>query len=595
MSTMTPGGGGFGGAGASSGWGNRPSGAQIVRWYQHTGDPDLFKLLQAEGIPVSPPPPNAKPGALREFIRAKLEQGQSPLAVSTPDGRPAPETVAEIDGQPVEGAVQMQEAGARGASSMGGGEQEPLRTSTSVDVNAQIPPTQLTGSDQPVSASADEIANRLEGRPRFSETIDVEGKAPPAPEIKDPGYATSITDLGEILERAEQGDEEAKQALTSIAEGADKEIAGSEKAGEDAGTEMTPQWKREGKRALGQVAGGLVGSGIAALFGGKKAAGDFMQGYAPRAVEQFKLAQAQDLKRRQDMWETTYKDMMELPAEIYGEETFGPLTQAAEALRKDMADGSIDNEKNVSNYLTMKAKYAKELAEFQKQVDLRNEAEKLRNEWDTKSQYVQERRIRAQEIVGAPPGKYSEAEVNAARAELAELDKTERDYEQRQRYYDWQIERAGKEDEYRERADARAERASERADESIGLQRRRTEAMEGRRTTQASSAEILNRIDLGANLASAEAGRTKDPDTDLITDVLPRERARVDYLVNNPREFVEAALAAGAQWVPGPDDPNRKLMLRGRELNPADGGASAQAVMARLEASARYGMTDMGE
>jgi hypothetical protein len=102
---------------------NPPSGAQIMRWYQHTGDPQLYEWIKQQGMEVQPPPPNAQPGALRDFIMQKIQQGMSPLAATKPDGSPAPETVAEVDGQPVQGAVEMQEAGVRGITSASTGPQ----------------------------------------------------------------------------------------------------------------------------------------------------------------------------------------------------------------------------------------------------------------------------------------------------------------------------------------------------------------------------------------------------------------------------------------------------------------------------------------
>jgi hypothetical protein len=81
-------------------------------------------------------------------------------------------------------------------------------------------------------------------------------------------------------------------------------------------------------------------------------------------VERFKKEQVDALARRHDMWDTAFKDSQSLPAELLVDPKFAGLAQAKAALDKDMQDGKVDNEKNVSTFLTELARNRKDLDDY---------------------------------------------------------------------------------------------------------------------------------------------------------------------------------------------------------------------------------------
>ena len=71
--------------------------------------------------------------------------------------------------------------------------------------------------------------------------------------------------------------------------------------------------------------------------------------------------QIDQLKRRHQMWDTAYQASQGLPPEVLTDPQFAGLAQAKVALDKDMMDGKVDNEKNVSGFLTELARFKPEL------------------------------------------------------------------------------------------------------------------------------------------------------------------------------------------------------------------------------------------
>jgi hypothetical protein len=78
-------------------------------------------------------------------------------------------------------------------------------------------------------------------------------------------------------------------------------------------------------------------------------------------VERLRADQMNALKQRHSMWDTAYKHSQELPPEVLSDPRFATLATAKAALDKDMLDGKIDNEKNVSLLLTELARHKDEL------------------------------------------------------------------------------------------------------------------------------------------------------------------------------------------------------------------------------------------
>lgn len=89
-------------------------------------------------------------------------------------------------------------------------------------------------------------------------------------------------------------------------------------------------------------------------------------GFAGKWREQ----QEDALKRRHGMWNTAYTASQQLPAELLVDGKYASLAQAKAALDQDMQDGKVDNEKNVSGFLT-------ELARFKPELDQYSQASKV--------------------------------------------------------------------------------------------------------------------------------------------------------------------------------------------------------------------------
>jgi hypothetical protein len=227
-------------------------------------------------------------------------------------------------------------------------------------------------------------------------------------------------DVAELAGRAEEGDEAAKKHMTELGDAIDQTTEKNKQSEFDTGSSLpgltgsdpyerktglerdftapdisessgpgdipggvggeAPEekksfWKTDLGRRVGSAGVGLAGAGLAQLFGGGKSGSRFMEGFAPTSLEDLKQQQNIELSRRQTAWENTYEDMRNIPPEVYADEQFGELTQAAQALEKDMADGQIDNEKNVSNFLTLKQKFGGEINDFMQGVELSRAAE----------------------------------------------------------------------------------------------------------------------------------------------------------------------------------------------------------------------------
>lgn len=88
-------------------------------------------------------------------------------------------------------------------------------------------------------------------------------------------------------------------------------------------------------------------------------------GYLEQVMQQRQQEQMQQLKMRHDLWADAYKQSQELPGEVLTAPEFAGLAQAKAALDKDMADGKIDNEKNVSTFLVEQAKAKVALKDLQ--------------------------------------------------------------------------------------------------------------------------------------------------------------------------------------------------------------------------------------
>jgi len=85
--------------------------------------------------------------------------------------------------------------------------------------------------------------------------------------------------------------------------------------------------------------------------------------------------QIQQLKSRQDLWDRTHQQAQAIPAEILAMPEMSALAQAKAALDRDLLDGKIDNEKNVSGFLTELERAKPQIEQFTLGHEVQNKAQ----------------------------------------------------------------------------------------------------------------------------------------------------------------------------------------------------------------------------
>lgn len=206
----------------------------------------------------------------------------------------------------------------------------------------------------------------------------------------------SMNELTPLFTRAQQGDPDAQEQLRQLGPGLTessdqkpenvmgslqggglatslvKNLPGAQLAGPQSaqplhanagGEGVTVQDQDQGgkKRDWGSMASGLAVAltDIGNAFGNPRAR---MEGGGYQlALENLKSQQLESLKRRHEMWQSTYEQAQQLPPEVYTDPKFSGLASAAQALQKDAANNKIDNEKSVSNFLLELKRHQREL------------------------------------------------------------------------------------------------------------------------------------------------------------------------------------------------------------------------------------------
>lgn len=92
------------------------------------------------------------------------------------------------------------------------------------------------------------------------------------------------------------------------------------------------------------------------------------------ARQRLQADQMAQLEQRHKMWGLAFDDSQSLPPEVLQDPQFATLAQAKAALDKDMMDGKVDNEKNVSMFLTELARYKPQLDQLSLLSKARNQA-----------------------------------------------------------------------------------------------------------------------------------------------------------------------------------------------------------------------------
>ena len=216
-----------------------------------------------------------------------------------------------------------------------------------------------------------------------------------------------------------------------------------------------------------QIAGSaLLGAGIGKLTG---LGGTAVGGYAGAAgVKDFQQKQQEQLARRHKLFEDVYGQVNALPAEIYTTPGMEGLAQAAEAVRKDMADGKVDNEKNLSLFLTEKAKYGTELNDIETNKKIEEQGKIQDALFQQDVQRKEQRALQLRALLQDPMA--SPQEKEQAQAELFEIDKVRQEFQMR---------KASQEDEMRHRREMEAQGRAGLGIQQQGLNQRFELGMSG--------------------------------------------------------------------------------------------------------------------
>jgi hypothetical protein len=177
-----------------------------------------------------------------------------------------------------------------------------------------------------------------------------------------------------------------------------------------------------------QIAGSaLLGAGIGKMTG---IGGAAVGGYAGAAgVQDFQRKQQEQLARRHKLFEDVYGQVNALPAEVYTTPGMEGLAQAAEAVRKSMASGKVDDEKTLSAFLTERAKYATELSDIETNKKIEEQGKIQDALFQQDVQRKEQRAMALRAILADPMAPPNEKEQ--AQAELFEIDKVRQEFNMR--------------------------------------------------------------------------------------------------------------------------------------------------------------------
>lgn len=261
---------------------------------------------------------------------------------------------------------------------------------------------------------ADLAAGKVKNAPGLADQV-VGSSKPPAKKTSKfdftPGPSGMSESLGSVMPSL---DEERAASAASATPAPDAGGGGVETRDVETGSQGEEKAPRDWGTLAAKLSVGLTDIGNAFGNANAKVGGGIYE-MSKDKLQQQQIAQ---LKQRHGMWDQAYQDAQALPAEVLQDPQFASLAQAKAALEKDMLDGKIDNEKNVSTFLTEKARYARDLEQLgidtKAQQQLGVEA-KL-SEGRAAQEAAQTQRM--QEIL-ANPTAFSPQEVELARLQAA--------------------------------------------------------------------------------------------------------------------------------------------------------------------------------
>jgi hypothetical protein len=174
----------------------------------------------------------------------------------------------------------------------------------------------------------------------------------------------------------------------------------------ETGAPMAPQESDQPSGASSGDILGILGMGITDIGNaiGNPRAQVGHGGFYDLTKQRLAESQIQQLKSRQDLWDRTHTQAQAIPPEILSMPEMSGLAQAKAALDRDLLDGKIDNEKNVSLFLTELERAKPQIEQFQLQHEAQNQATQaqLQATAAQKLQFQQRQQLEAAAAQGDP-------------------------------------------------------------------------------------------------------------------------------------------------------------------------------------------------
>jgi hypothetical protein len=165
---------------------------------------------------------------------------------------------------------------------------------------------------------------------------------------------------------------------------------------------------------MAKAGGGVLGTLLAGAIGGDAAAGGFGQGYNGVVLSDIRQRQQREYERNAQVWQDQYDLAKSLPQEIFQNQDFAELANAAQAFAKDMADQKIDNPKTSSAFMMAYNKYKDDVDKITKGNQLQQEMKALTEKAQIESKAMEEIWTRAEQTLRKNPWATETEKQNAA-------------------------------------------------------------------------------------------------------------------------------------------------------------------------------------
>jgi hypothetical protein len=311
-----------------------------------------------------------------------------------------------------------------------------------------------------------------------------------------------------------------------------------------------------------------------------------MSGFGESVIPQMREQQHAELGRRQSAWEDTYNDMRAIPPEVYADEKFAPLTQAAEALEVDMKDGKIDDEKGYTNFLKLSKEFKGDIAEHMKGIELANQAAEARNKWETGQTIlaVEEEKLNQQlldPMITPEQKEQIKWRIKALYGEAANLQ--------------MRSETLAAQQAAREQSQANADRSYEQSEERLGLQRRGVESSEkltdirlGQDESRRSASEVVSMLAQQVESTQRQATSAAGPYGSQSPGSVNEDQLMIQTIMSSEANMKALGEAVGATLIPD----QKAIVWQGQTYDLSDPNVRDQVVRqmySKLQAAARFG------